>query len=134
MLMRLISHRRLGRYTATKRASQAVYDPSRCGRPTLARSGSEALSIEESRGRTARPIALGHHRFEWLYATGFVEPASGRTVWNITSAVCKEMFELVLADFANQLARGPLSASCFSSTVPPGADPKLGRARRHSPR
>jgi hypothetical protein len=21
-----------------------------------------------------RPIALGHHRFEWLYVTGFVEP------------------------------------------------------------
>ena len=27
-----------------------------------------------------RPIALGHHRFEWLYMTGFVEPATGRTV------------------------------------------------------
>ena len=27
-----------------------------------------------------RPIALGHHRFEWLYVTGFVEPATGRTV------------------------------------------------------
>jgi hypothetical protein len=26
-----------------------------------------------------RPIALGHHRFEWLYVTGFVEPATGRT-------------------------------------------------------
>jgi hypothetical protein len=26
-----------------------------------------------------RPIALGHHRFEWLYVTGFVEPATGST-------------------------------------------------------
>jgi hypothetical protein len=28
-----------------------------------------------------RPIALGHHRFEWLYVTGFLEPATGRTVF-----------------------------------------------------
>ena len=52
-----------------------------------------------------RPIALGHHRFEWLYVTGFVEPASGRTV--IANAVCKEMFELVLADFAKSVGAGP---------------------------
>jgi hypothetical protein len=44
-----------------------------------------------------RPIALGHHRFEWLYVTGFVEPASGRTVWNIANAVCKEMLDQFLA-------------------------------------
>src|SRR5262249_61836296 len=54
-----------------------------------------------------RPIALGHHRFEWLYVTGFVEPVSGRTVWNIANAVCKEMFELVLADFAKSVGAGP---------------------------
>jgi transposase len=54
-----------------------------------------------------RPIALGHHRFEWLYVTGFVEPASGRTVWNIANTVCKEMFELVLADFAKSVGAGP---------------------------
>ena len=30
-----------------------------------------------------RPIALGHHRYEWLYVWGFVEPASGATVWNV---------------------------------------------------
>src|SRR5215470_14782073 len=28
-----------------------------------------------------RPIALGHHRYEWLYVTGLVAPASGETVW-----------------------------------------------------
>jgi hypothetical protein len=54
-----------------------------------------------------RPIALGHHRFEWVYVTGFVEPASGRTVWNIANAVCKEMFELVLGDFAKSVGAGP---------------------------
>jgi hypothetical protein len=53
-----------------------------------------------------RPIALGHHRFEWLYVTGFVEPATGRTVWNIANAVCKEMFELILVDFARSVGAG----------------------------
>lgn len=53
-----------------------------------------------------RPIALGHHRFEWLYLTGFVEPASGATVWNITNAISKELFELVLADFAKSVGTG----------------------------
>jgi hypothetical protein len=54
-----------------------------------------------------RPIAFGHHRFEWLYVYGFVEPASGRTVWNVAEAVCKEMFELILADFAKFVGAGP---------------------------
>jgi hypothetical protein len=53
-----------------------------------------------------RPIALGHHRFEWLYVTGFVEPATGRTVWNIANAVCKELFELILVDFARSVGAG----------------------------
>jgi len=53
-----------------------------------------------------RPIALGHHRFEWLYVTGFVEPATGQTVWNVANAVCKEMFELILADFAKAVGAG----------------------------
>ena len=53
-----------------------------------------------------RPIALGHHRFEWLYVSGFVEPASGQTVWNVANAVCKEMFELILADFAKSVGAG----------------------------
>ena len=53
-----------------------------------------------------RPIALGHHRYEWLYVWGFVEPASGSTVWNVSNAVCKEMFEGILADFAKSAGAG----------------------------
>jgi len=53
-----------------------------------------------------RPIALGHHRFEWLYVTGFVEPVTGQTVWNVANVVCKEMFELILADFAKSVGAG----------------------------
>ena len=54
-----------------------------------------------------RPIAFGHHRFEWLYVAGFVEPATGNTVWNIAEAISKEMFELMLADFAKSVGAGP---------------------------
>src|SRR6185312_9182222 len=54
-----------------------------------------------------RPIARGHHRFEWLYVTGFVEPITGRTVWNVSNGLDKAYFELVLADFAKSVGAGP---------------------------
>jgi hypothetical protein len=53
-----------------------------------------------------RPIAFGHHRFEWLYVSAFVQPATGHTVWNLSNAVCKQMFELILADFAKSISVG----------------------------
>jgi len=53
-----------------------------------------------------RPIALGHHRFEWLYVTGFVEPATGSTVWNVSNKISKAYLELVLADFAKSVGAG----------------------------
>jgi transposase len=54
-----------------------------------------------------RPIAIGHHRFEWLYVTGFVEPATGQTVWNVSNNISKEMFEAILGDFARSVGAGP---------------------------
>ena len=54
-----------------------------------------------------QPIALGHHRFEWLYLTGFVEPATGKTVWNLSNAICKPLFAAILADFAKSVGAGP---------------------------
>lgn len=39
--------------------------------------------------------------------TGFVEPATGRTVWNIANAICKPLFEAILADFAKSVGAGP---------------------------
>lgn len=53
-----------------------------------------------------RPIALGHHRFEWLYVWGFVAPLTGKTVWNISNAIDKELFEHILADFAKSVGAG----------------------------
>jgi hypothetical protein len=50
-----------------------------------------------------RPIALGHHRFEWLYVR---RAGDWRTVWNIANAVCKELFEFILVDFARSVGAG----------------------------
>src|SRR5258708_820126 len=34
-----------------------------------------------------RPIAPVEHRYDWRYLVGFVHPASGRTVWQLTNTV-----------------------------------------------
>ena len=70
-----------------------------------------------------RPVALGHHRFEWLYLTGFVGPAIGATVWTITNAISKELFELVLADFAKSVGAGENKRTLL----------QLAKACRHGP-
>ncbi len=53
-----------------------------------------------------RPIAIGHHRFEWLYVIAFVEPVTGKTVWQVASGIDKKLFELLLADFAKTAGVG----------------------------
>jgi transposase len=53
-----------------------------------------------------RPIALGHHRYQWLYVTAFVQPASGETVWYLSNGISKPFFEKLLADFARTLGAG----------------------------
>jgi DDE superfamily endonuclease len=53
-----------------------------------------------------RPIAAGHHRFEWLYVTVFVAPATGETFWYLSNGVCKEFFEALLALFAREAGAG----------------------------
>jgi transposase len=54
----------------------------------------------------ARPVALGHHRFRWLYVTAFVSPATGETVWYLSNGVSKRFFERLLAAFAAQVGAG----------------------------
>lgn len=49
-----------------------------------------------------RPTALGHHRFDWLYVTAFVAPASGETFWYLANGVSKPLFEGLLALFAKE--------------------------------
>src|ERR1700679_610654 len=40
-----------------------------------------------------RPISHGHHRFEWLYLTAFVSPATGEVFWDVSNGVSKPFFE-----------------------------------------
>jgi hypothetical protein len=56
--------------------------------------------------RGARPVALGHHRFEWLYVTAFVSPESGETFWYLSNGVSKAFFEDLLALFAREAGAG----------------------------
>jgi transposase len=53
-----------------------------------------------------RPLALGHHRYQWLYVIAFVHPAEGATVWYLSNGIDKVLFEKLLADFARQAGAG----------------------------
>ncbi len=53
-----------------------------------------------------RPIALGHHRFDWLYVTAFVSPATGETFWYVHDGVSKPFFEALLKAFAREAGAG----------------------------
>src|SRR3954467_3684433 len=53
-----------------------------------------------------QPIALGHHRYKWLYVTAFVQPISGETFWYISNGVSKPFFAALLALFAREAGAG----------------------------
>src|SRR3954452_939624 len=53
-----------------------------------------------------RPIALGHHRYEWLCLTAFVQPISGEVFWYISNGVSKPLFAALLALFAREARAG----------------------------
>ena len=53
-----------------------------------------------------RPVARGHHRFEWLYVTAFVSPATGEVVWYVHDGISKPFFEALLALFAREAGAG----------------------------
>ena len=53
-----------------------------------------------------RPIAPGHHRFDWLYVTAFVSPATGETFWYVHDGVSKPFFEALLKTFAREAGAG----------------------------
>ena len=50
-----------------------------------------------------RPVALGHHRYEWLYVTAFVAPATGETVWYLSNGIDKPFFAELLKAFARTI-------------------------------
>ena len=47
-----------------------------------------------------RPIAPGHHRFDWLYAIAFVLPVTGETFWYVHDGLSKPFFAALLETFA----------------------------------
>ena len=53
-----------------------------------------------------RPIALGHHRYKWLYVTAFVQPTAGEVFWYISNGVSKPFFAALLALFAREAGAG----------------------------
>lgn len=53
-----------------------------------------------------RPIALGHHRYEWLHVTAFVQPTRGEVVWYLSTGLSKPFFAALLAAFARQVGAG----------------------------
>jgi hypothetical protein len=56
--------------------------------------------------RGQRPVAVGRHRYEWLYLYGFVHPATGKVVWFVCSTVDAELLSAVLAAFAEEVGAG----------------------------
>ena len=56
--------------------------------------------------RGQRPIARGHHRYQWFYVTAFVSPATGESFWYLSTGVDKELFEDTLALFAREAGAG----------------------------
>ena len=56
--------------------------------------------------RGQRPVAVGRHRYEWLYLYGFVHPATGEVVWFVRSTVDAELLSAVLAAFAAAVGAG----------------------------
>ena len=53
-----------------------------------------------------RPIAVGRHRYEWLYLYGFVHPGTGEVVRFIRTTVDAALPSAVLAAFAATVGAG----------------------------
>ena len=53
-----------------------------------------------------RPIALGHHRYQWLQVVAFVQPTSGETIWYLCNGLSKPFFAALLAGFARKAGAG----------------------------
>ena len=70
---------------------------------------SSRMPLPRRRQLGERPIAHGHHRFDWLYVTAFVSPATGETFWYVSNGVSKEFFEALLETFARRRIARPQS-------------------------
>ena len=56
--------------------------------------------------RGQRPVAVGRHRYEWLYLYGFVNPGTGEVVWFVCSTVDAALLSAVLTASAEAVGAG----------------------------
>lgn len=54
--------------------------------------------------RGERPVVVSRRRYQWLYAFGFVRPATGEVYWLLLPTVSTVVFQIALALFAKSLA------------------------------
>jgi hypothetical protein len=57
--------------------------------------------------RPLRPVAFVEPRYDWRYLVAFAHPASGRTLWQLATAVSTDVFSVELAAFAAAAEAGP---------------------------
>ena len=53
-----------------------------------------------------RPVAVGRHRYEWLYLYAFVHPSTGEVVWFACTTVDTDLLSAVLVAFAETVGAG----------------------------
>jgi transposase len=63
-------------------------------------SGPKVARWIEKASKGRRPLALVHHRYEWLYVYSFVRPSTGRIFWLILPTLSKELYLRALLEFA----------------------------------
>ena len=57
--------------------------------------------------RGHRVLALVHHRYQWMYVVAFVCPQTGQTHWWLLPTINLQVFEAVLAAFAQAVEASP---------------------------
>jgi hypothetical protein len=85
-------------------------------------------------GALERRVALGHHRYEWVYVTAFVAPASGETVWFLSNGIDKPFFASLSCSKPSHATPAPdaTASSSFSSTMLAGTRRKTCPSRTAS--
>jgi transposase len=58
------------------------------------------------RGKTQRPLAASHHRYQWMYVYGFVHPHGGQSEWWLLGGVNTPAMSAVLTEFAQLVGAG----------------------------
>ena len=80
------------------RISVWAYDEHRIGLKPILR------KIWAPKGK--RPVAIGAHRFKWMYLYAFVRPDTGELVWFVFNTVNVKAFSASLAAFAKEIGAG----------------------------